>query len=356
MKILITGGCGFIGSNFIRYIIREHPDWKIVNLDKLTYAGNLKNLEDIKDNINYKFVKGDIADRILIDELFSKEKFDAVVNFAAESHVDRSILDASPFIETNIKGVQVLLEAARKYPVWRFIQISTDEVYGSLGEKGKFTEESPLQPNSPYAASKAAADLICRSYYKAYGIPIIITRSSNNYGPYQYIEKFVPLMIINSIKGYPLPVYGKGGNIREWLYVGDNCRAIDLILNKGKTGECYNISSGKEMRNIDLIYLIFDLLSGKINKSIEELERLITFIDDPRGNAHDYRYSLDCTKINKELMWEPKNSLEEGINKTIDWYLENGSWVESVLSGEYKNYFEIHYKNLGKKEYSQMNS
>jgi dTDP-glucose 4,6-dehydratase len=252
MKLLITGGAGFIGSNFIRYILREHPDWQVVNLDKLTYAGNLLNLKDIEGNPHYKFVKGDIADRELVDKLFREEEFDAVVNFAAESHVDRSILDASPFIETNVKGTQVLLEAARQYAVDRFIQISTDEVYGSLGETGKFTEESPLQPNSPYAASKAAADMLCRAYHKAYGLPIVITRSSNNYGPYQFPEKLIPLMIRNAILGKELPVYGEGKQVRDWLYVEDNCRAIALVLERGRIGEIYNIGGGCEKRNIEV--------------------------------------------------------------------------------------------------------
>ncbi|MGC9019578.1 MAG: dTDP-glucose 4,6-dehydratase, partial [Candidatus Bipolaricaulaceae bacterium] len=260
MKLLVTGGAGFIGSNFIRHILKEHPDWHVVNLDKLTYAGNLANLKDVEADPRYSFVKGDIANRELVDKLFREGKFDVVVNFAAESHVDRSILDPSPFIETNIKGTQVLLEAARTYPVKRFIQISTDEVYGSLGETGKFTEESPLRPNSPYAASKAAADLLCRAYHKAYGIPVIITRSSNNYGPYQFPEKLIPLMIRNALLGKPLPVYGEGENVRDWLYVEDNCRAIDLVLQKGRTGEVYNIGGSCEKRNIEVVEMICKIL------------------------------------------------------------------------------------------------
>lgn len=267
MKLLVTGGAGFIGSNFIRYILREHPEWEIVNLDKLTYAGNLANLKDVEDNPRYRFVKGDIADRELVQRLFQQEKFDVVVNFAAESHVDRSILDSSPFIETNVKGTQVLLEAAREFEIKKFVQISTDEVYGSLGpDDPPFTEENPLLPNSPYSASKAAADLLCRAYHKTYQLPVVITRSSNNYGPYQFPEKLIPLMIINALEDKPLPVYGDGQNIRDWLFVEDNCRAIDLVLQKGRVGEVYNIGGGYEKRNIEVVELICDILTEKLNK------------------------------------------------------------------------------------------
>lgn len=338
MKVLVTGGCGFIGSNFIRYVLKEHADWKIVNLDKLTYAGNIRNLEDLQGDSRYKFVRGDIADRALVEKLFSEERFDAVVNFAAESHVDRSILDPSPFIETNVKGVQVLLEAARKYPVWRFIQISTDEVYGSLGPEGRFTEESPLLPNNPYAASKAAADLLCRSYYKAYGIPVVITRSSNNYGPYQFPEKLIPLMIWNALHGKPLPVYGQGENIRDWLYVEDNCRAIDLVLQKGREGEVYNIGGGCERKNIDVVRMVCVFLAEELGMPCEELLQLVTFVKDPRGRAHDFRYALDCTKVRQELGWAPSTSLEEGLRHTVRWYLKHRDWIESVITGEYFEY------------------
>jgi len=338
MKVLVTGGCGFIGSNFVRYLLRVHPDWKVVNLDKLTYAGNLKNLEDIADDPRYKFIKGDIADRKLVDRVFSEEKPSAVVNFAAESHVDRSILDPSPFIETNIKGVQVLLEAARQYKVKRFIQISTDEVYGSLGETGKFTEDSPLKPNSPYAASKAAADLLCRAYHKAYSVPVIITRSSNNYGPYQFPEKLIPLMVRNALHGKPLPVYGKGENVRDWLYVEDNCRAIDLVLQKGRVGEIYNIGGGCEKRNIEVVQLICDIL--KNHPKTQHLTPKIQHIEDPRGAAHDFRYALDCSKIKKELGWEPQVNFKEGLRRTVEWYLENQDWVEGIITGEYIEYYQ----------------
>jgi dTDP-glucose 4,6-dehydratase len=343
MKLLVTGGCGFIGSNFIRFVLRNHPDWKIVNLDKLTYAGNLKNLEGIEANARYKFVRGDIADRALVDKLFSEEKFNVVVNFAAESHVDRSILDPSPFIETNIKGTQILLEAARKYPVERFVQVSTDEVYGSLGETGFFTEESPLRPNSPYAASKAAADLLCRAYHKAYGIPVIITRSSNNYGPYQFPEKLIPLMIRNALIGKELPVYGEGKQVRDWLYVEDNCQAIDLVLQKGRVGEIYNIGGGCEKRNIEVVEMICDILERLVPDTVAlygSPRARIRFIKDPRGAAHDFRYALDCSKIASDLGWRPRVCFEEGLEKTVKWYLENQDWVESVITGEYLTYYE----------------
>jgi dTDP-glucose 4,6-dehydratase len=335
MKLLVTGGCGFIGSNFIRFILKTHPDWKVVNLDKLTYCGNLANLRDLENHPNYRFIRGDIADRELINRLFKTERFDAVLNFAAESHVDRSILDPSPFIETNVKGVQVLLEATRQYPVERFIQISTDEVYGSLGPTGKFTEESPLRPNNPYSASKASADLLCRAYWKAYGVPIIITRSSNNYGPYQFPEKLIPLMIRNALLGKELPVYGKGEHIRDWLYVEDNCRAITLVLERGRVGEIYNIGGGCEKKNIEVVRMICDIL-----REIRGLRPKIQFIKDPRGPAHDFRYALDCTKIKEELGWEPQTKFEEGLRRTVNWYLENQDWVESVISGEYLEYYE----------------
>ncbi|MDN5375967.1 MAG: dTDP-glucose 4,6-dehydratase [Thermacetogenium sp.] len=339
MKLLVTGGAGFIGSNFIRHILREHPEWQVVNLDKLTYAGNLANLRDVEGNPRYRFVRGDIADRKLVEKLFQEEKFDVVVNFAAESHVDRSILDSSPFIETNVKGVQVLLEAARKFKIKKFVQISTDEVYGSLGpDDPPFTEESPLLPNSPYSASKAAADLLCRAYYKAYGMPVIITRSSNNYGPYQFPEKLIPLMIRNALHGKPLPVYGKGENVRDWLFAEDNCRAIGLVLQKGRVGEVYNIGGGCEKRNIDVVELICDVLAEKLNGS-GEFKKLITFIKDPRGAAHDFRYALDCTKIKEELGWKPQLSFEEGLKKTVSWYLQHQDWVESVVTGEYQEYY-----------------
>jgi dTDP-glucose 4,6-dehydratase len=337
--ILISGGVGFIGSNFIRYALKAYPDWQIVNFDKLTYAGNLANLTDVEDHARYRFVHGDIADRSLITQLFRHEeskKFDVVVNFAAESHVDRSIFDATPFIETNVKGTQVLLEAAREYQVERFVQISTDEVYGSIID-GRFTEESPLQPNSAYAASKAAADLLCRAYHKTYGLPVIITRSSNNYGPYQFPEKLVPLMIWNALTSKTLPVYGEGKNVRDWLYVEDNCRAIALVLQKGRVGEVYNIGGSEERRNFEIVKMICELMSERLRKPLSELEALIAFVKDRPG--HDYRYALDSTKITNELSWKPSMGLEEGLARTIDWYLQNQEWVRQVVSGEYQEYY-----------------
>ncbi|HCC85356.1 MAG TPA: dTDP-glucose 4,6-dehydratase [Porphyromonadaceae bacterium] len=331
MKLLVTGGAGFIGSNFIRHILREHPEWQVVNLDKLTYAGNLANLKDVEGNPRYRFVRGDIADRELVEKLFQEEKFDVVVNFAAESHVDRSILDSSPFIETNVKGTQVLLEAAREFEIKKFVQISTDEVYGSLGpDDPPWTEESPLLPNSPYSASKAAADLLCRAYHRTYGLPVVITRSSNNYGPYQFPEKLIPLMITNAMEDKPLPVYGDGQNIRDWLFVEDNCRAIALVVEKGKPGEIYNIGGGEEKRNIDVVKAILQLL-GKP-------ESLITFVKDRPG--HDRRYDLNTGKMLRELGWQPMVSFEEGLTQTVKWYFENRTWWERVRAGVHLEFME----------------
>ena len=369
--ILVTGGAGFIGSNFIRYELENYDDVKIVNLDKLTYAGNLENLKDVEQKygkssgsfeVKYFFVKGDICDRKLINSLISGRYWkgrelkpktqnlipDVVINFAAESHVDRSILDASPFIDTNIKGTQTLLEAAKTR--WntqnskletrkRFIHISTDEVYGSLGKNGKFNEDSPLKPNSPYSASKAGSDLLCRSYHKAYDLPVIITRSSNNYGPYQFPEKLIPLIIKNALERKELPVYGKGLNVRDWLYVEDNCRAIDLVFRKGDVGEIYNIGGENEIENIKVVKLICKILKEKLGRD-SRLEKLIKFIEDPRGKAHDFRYALDCSKIKKNLKWKPACLFEEGLNNTIGWYLNNQDWIKKVVTGEYKKYYK----------------
>ena len=338
MKLLVTGGAGFIGSNFIRFALANYPEWEIVNLDKLTYAGNLANLKDVAHHPRYAFVRGDIVDRELVARLFQEHRFDAVVNFAAESHVDRSILDATPFIETNVKGVQVLLEAARAFGVSRFVQVSTDEVYGSLGpDDPPFTEESPLRPNSPYAASKAAADLLCRAYHKTHGIPVIITRSSNNYGPYQFPEKLIPLMITNALEDKPLPVYGDGRNVRDWLYVEDNCRAIALVVAKGIPGEVYNIGAGEERENIEVVREILRLL-GKP-------ESLITFVQDRPG--HDRRYALDTARTRRQIGWEPSVSFTEGLERTVRWYLANRPWWEEVKTGAYRRYAEEWYGRLG---------
>ena len=333
MKLLVTGGAGFIGSNFIRHIMKEHPDWEITNLDKLTYAGNLENLKDIEDNPRYRFVKGDITDRKLISNIL-QGGFDAIINFAAESHVDRSILDASPFIETNIKGTQILLEGARQYKVARFVQVSTDEVYGST-EKGKFTEKSPLAPNSPYSASKTAADLLCHAYWKSYQLSVMITRCSNNLGPFQFPEKLIPLAITNVLENKPIPVYGDGLNVRDWIYVEDHCRALDTVLQKGKPGEMYNIGANQEKTNLELIHHLLDIMG----KSRE----LITFVADRPG--HDRRYALDITKITAELGWKPVYSFEKALSTTVDWYINNEAWWRKIKSGEYAKYYERMYSH-----------
>ncbi|MES0857704.1 dTDP-glucose 4,6-dehydratase [Geobacillus sp. G4] len=338
MKVLITGGAGFIGSNFVNYMVKKYPNYQIINLDALTYAGNLENVKEVENEPNYRFVKGDITNRELVESLFA-EGVDAVVNFAAESHVDRSITDPGVFVRTNIQGTQVLLDAAKKYGVKKYIQISTDEVYGTLGETGYFTETTPLAPNSPYSASKAGADLLVRAYHETYGLPVNITRCSNNYGPYHFPEKLIPLMIINALNDRPLPVYGDGLNVRDWLHVEDHCSAIDLVLHKGRNGEVYNIGGNNERTNIEVVKAILRYL----NKP----ESLITFVEDRLG--HDRRYAIDATKIREELGWQPRYTFEEGLKKTIDWYLENRSWWENILSGEYKEYYERQYgQKLGR--------
>jgi dTDP-glucose 4,6-dehydratase len=338
MKVLITGGAGFIGSNFVNYMVKKYPNYQIINLDALTYAGNLENVKEVENEPNYRFVKGDITNRELVESLFA-EGVDAVVNFAAESHVDRSITDPGVFVRTNIQGTQVLLDAAKKYGVKKYVQISTDEVYGTLGETGYFTETTPLAPNSPYSASKAGADLLVRAYHETYGLPVNITRCSNNYGPYHFPEKLIPLMIINALNDRPLPVYGDGLNVRDWLHVEDHCSAIDLVLHKGRNGEVYNIGGNNERTNIEVVKAILRYL----NKP----ESLITFVEDRLG--HDRRYAIDATKIREELGWQPRYTFEEGLKKTIDWYLENRSWWENILSGEYKEYYERQYgQKLGR--------
>ena len=334
MNILVTGGAGFIGSNFVRYMLNKY-DYRIVNYDKLTYAGNLENLKDVENNKNYVFVKGDINDREKLKELIKKHKINVIINFAAESHVDRSILGAEEFIETNIKGTYVLLELAKDFKVDEFIQISTDEVYGELGETGKFREDTPLAPNSPYSASKAAADLLCRAFFRTHKLPVIITRCSNNYGPYQFPEKLIPLMMNNALEDKELPVYGDGKNVRDWIFVLDHCSAIDVVLHKGKVGEVYNIGGECEKRNIDIVRLILK----KLGKS----EKLIRFVKDRPG--HDWRYAMDISKIQKDLGWKPKTSFDEGMDITIKWYLLNKEWIERCITGEYREYYEKNYKS-----------
>lgn len=332
MKILVTGGAGFIGSNFIRYIHNKYSDYQVINLDKLTYAGNLENLEDISNHSFYRFIKGDIADVSLVGEVL-EEGVEVLVNFAAESHVDRSIEDASSFIRTNILGTQVLLEVSKKYKLGKIIQISTDEVYGSLGNEGLFTENTPLHPNSPYSASKAGADHLVRAYHETFKLPVIITRSSNNYGPYQFPEKFIPLFITNAIADQPLPLYGDGLNVRDWLHVEDHCSAIDLTIHQGKEGEVYNIGANCEKTNLEVAQIIL--------KELNKPESLIQFVKDRPG--HDRRYALDASKIEGELGWYPSHSFEEGVRQTITWYGENTSWWTKIKSGEYVHYYQRMY-------------
>lgn len=334
MTILVTGGCGFIGSNFVRYMLERHPSYKMINFDKLTYAGNLENLDGLDANPNYRFVKGDICDRASVETTVRQHNVDVIINFAAESHVDRSITGPAVFIETNISGTSLLLEVAKQYDMKKYLQISTDEVYGSLGSTGKFTETTPLNPNSPYAASKASADLLVQAYHRTFKLPVLITRCSNNYGPYQFPEKLIPLMIANAIDGKPLPVYGDGLNVRDWLYVADHCSAIDVVLHNGIAGEVYNIGGNNEMRNIDIV----KLLLNKLRKP----ESLIAFVKDRPG--HDRRYAIDQRKIMKELGWTPLVTFEEGIAGTVDWYKSNEPWWRRIISGEYQQYYRKMYE------------
>ena len=330
-KILVTGGAGFIGSNFIRYMLNKYSEYEIVNLDALTYCGNLENLKDMENKDNYSFVKGSIADKDIVDDLVGE--CDYVINFAAESHVDRSIDDPEIFVKSNVLGTQVLLNAAKEHGVEKYIQISTDEVYGSLGKDGYFTEETPLQPNSPYSASKASSDLIVRAYNKTFGLPVNITRCSNNYGPYQFPEKLIPLMISNALEDKKLPVYGDGKNVRDWLQVNDHCAAIDLVLHEGETGEVYNIGGNNERQNIEIVKLILNELGRD--------ESLIEFVPDRLG--HDRRYAIDSSKIQNDLGWKPSYTFEEGIRECIDWYLDNQDWINQVKTGEYQKYYEKMY-------------
>jgi dTDP-glucose 4,6-dehydratase len=334
-KLLVTGGCGFIGSNFIRYTLENYPGWQIVNLDKLTYAGNPENVLDFEQYPRYCFYHTDITSREDIETITNRHKIDTIVNFAAESHVDRSILSAEVFIETNVKGVLVLLESARRLSIKRYIQISTDEVYGELGESGTFTELSPIQPNSPYAASKASADHLVKAYFRTYGVPAIITRCSNNFGPYQFPEKLIPLMIINALEGKPLPVYGDGMNIRDWIYVKDHCKAICTVIEKGKVGETYNIGGNTEKTNLEVVRLILKILNRP--------ETLITYVKDRPG--HDRRYAIDFSKLKHELDWFPTFNFEDALRDTIHWYIQNKQWWHHILSGEYKTYYREMYEN-----------
>ena len=340
MTIIVTGGAGFIGSNFVFHMLQAHPDYRIVCLDKLTYAGNLSTLEPVLQQDNFRFVKADICDRQAVDELFQEEKPDIVVNFAAESHVDRSIENPGIFLETNIMGTAVLMDACRKYGIQRYHQVSTDEVYGDLPLDRPdlfFTEETPLHTSSPYSSSKASADLLVMAYYRTYGLPVTISRCSNNYGPYHFPEKLIPLMIANALADKPLPVYGNGENVRDWLYVEDHCRAIDLIIHNGKVGEAYNVGGHNEKRNIDIVRIICQEL-GKP-------ESLIVHVEDRKG--HDRRYAIDPAKIHRELGWLPETKFEDGIKKTIKWYLEHKKWWQDIINGEYQEYYAKMYGSKG---------
>ena len=335
-KILVTGGAGFIGGNFVHYMVDKYPNYMIVNLDALTYAGNLETCQPVEGKTNYKFVKGDIADRDFIFDLFEKEKFDIVVNFAAESHVDRSVTDPEIFIKTNVLGTQVLMDASRAYGVQRYHQVSTDEVYGDLPLDRPdlfFTEETPLHTSSPYSASKASADLLVFAYHRTFGLPITISRCSNNYGPYHFPEKLIPLMISRALNDEQLPVYGNGENVRDWLHVYDHCAAIDLILHKGKVGEVYNVGGHNERTNLEVVKTIL--------KALNKPESLITYVKDRPG--HDLRYAIDPQKLENELGWKPTYNFDTGIQQTIEWYLNNKQWWENIISGEYQNYFEKQY-------------
>jgi dTDP-glucose 4,6-dehydratase len=337
-NVLISGGSGFIGSNFVRYFLSEHPDVEVVNYDALTYAGNPENLKDVEHNPRYHFVRGNICDRNGVEAAFKKYGIDSVVHFAAESHVDRSILGSSVFVETNVMGTNILLDVARANRVEKFLHVSTDEVYGSLGVTGKFTEATPLHPNSPYSASKASSDLLAFAYHHTFGLPIVMTRCSNNYGPYQFPEKLIPLMIINALNDKPLPVYGDGLNVRDWLHVSDHCAAIDSVLHKGIVGEVYNVGGNNEWKNIDIVKLILQ----KVGKS----ESLISFVKDRLG--HDRRYAIDASKIKNELGWTPSYTFEVGIEETVRWYLNNSEWWRHVMTGEYAEYYKKQYQEAEK--------
>lgn len=336
MKIIVTGGAGFIGGNFVHYMLNKYNDYKIICLDALTYAGNMETLEPVKDNPNFKFYKADIADREAVYEIFEKEKPDIIVNFAAESHVDRSIDNPGIFLQTNVIGTGVLMDACRKYGITRYHQVSTDEVYGDLPLDRPdlfFTETTPLHTSSPYSASKASADLLVQAYHRTFKLPVTISRCSNNYGPYHFPEKLIPLMIANALADKELPVYGKGENVRDWLYVEDHCSAIDLIIHKGRVGEVYNIGGHNEKTNLEVVKIIL--------KELGKSEDLIRYVTDRPG--HDMRYAIDPTKIHNELGWLPETKFEDGIKKTIKWYLDNKEWWQHIINGEYKDYYEKHY-------------
>ncbi len=337
-NVLITGGAGFIGSNFIRFFLAKHPEAVVINFDALTYAGNLENLSEVEADARYHFVKGDVCDRTAVESVFAQFAIDTVVHFAAESHVDRSILGSSVFVQTNVVGTNILLDVAKQSGVERFLHVSTDEVYGSLGASGKFTESTPLHPNSPYSASKASSDLLAMAYQHTYDLPVVLTRCSNNYGPYQFPEKLIPLMIINALNDKPLPVYGDGLNVRDWLHVADHCVAIDVVLQAGTIGEVYNIGGNNEWKNIDIVRLIL--------KEVRKSESLIAFVKDRPG--HDRRYAIDASRIKNELGWSPAHTFEIGIKETIDWYLQHESWWKRVMTGKYQEYYHRQYGEAAK--------
>jgi dTDP-glucose 4,6-dehydratase len=345
--ILVTGGAGFIGSHVIRLFVNKYPNYKIVNGDALTYAGNLENLKDVQNQPNYAFAKIDITDEAGVEELFNQYHFDAVIHLAAESHVDRSILDPLAFVKTNVLGTAILLNACRKH--WAgnhegklFYHVSTDEVYGSLGEKGFFTEETPYDPHSPYSASKAASDHFVMAYHDTYGLPVVMSNCSNNYGSHHFPEKLIPLMINNIKNNKPLPVYGKGENVRDWLFVEDHARAIDTIFHNGKLGASYNVGGFNEWKNIDLVHLLCSIMDKKLGRAAGESAKLITYVKDRAG--HDLRYAIDATKLNKELGWSPSLQFEEGLEKTVEWYLSNEEWINHVTSGDYQKYYDVQYE------------
>ncbi len=335
MKVLVTGGAGFIGSSFVRYVLRTRKDVEVVNFDLLTYAGNLRNVEEVQSNPRYKFVRGDIAAIDQLEKLFDDHRFDAVVNFAAETHVDRSILDSAPFVRTNVEGTRCLLEQARKHRVSKYVQISTDEVYGSLGETGAFREDSPIDPTSPYSASKAAADLLVLAYHKTHRVPAVITRCSNNYGPCQFPEKLIPVLITNASENRPLPIYGDGLNVREWIFADEHSRAVLIALERGAPGEVYNVGSGDEKTNLEVVREILRLM-GKP-------ESLIQFVKDRPG--HDRRYSIDCSKIRREWNWSPEIDFASGLASTIDWYQSNSAWIREIKDASYLSYYDRMYTN-----------